>query len=103
MREYSKAEEAEQADGASGSHSLRSEADGKRRQLEQWSASAYGEVRTHTSLGSKISRDLVQDEICGWRPPHQLSIWGSRNLFCGPSVTSCTVAVLHDICTFMRY
>lgn len=43
MREYSKAEEAEQAEGASG-HSLREEADGKRRQMEQWSASAYGEV-----------------------------------------------------------
>ncbi len=43
VREYSKAEEAEQAEGASG-HSLREEADGKRRQMEQWSASAYGEV-----------------------------------------------------------
>lgn len=57
VREYSKAEEAEQADGTSGSHSLRSEADAKRRQLEQWSASAYGEVRAHILLGITPPRD----------------------------------------------
>ena len=58
VREYSKAEEAEQANGTSGSHSLRSEADAKRRQLEQWSASAYGEVRVHILLGVTPSRDI---------------------------------------------
>ena len=44
MREYSKAEEAEQAEGSAGAQGLREEANAKRRQLEQWSASAYGEV-----------------------------------------------------------
>ena len=44
VREYSKAEEAEQAEGAAGQEGLRNEANKKRRQLEQWSASAYGEV-----------------------------------------------------------
>ena len=44
MREYSKAEEAEQAEGSAGATGLREEANAKRRQLEQWSASAYGEV-----------------------------------------------------------
>ena len=44
MREYSKAEEVEQAEGSAGAQGLREEANAKRRQLEQWSASAYGEV-----------------------------------------------------------
>lgn len=44
VREYSKAEEAEQAEGSAGAQGLREEANAKRRQLEQWSASAYGEV-----------------------------------------------------------
>ncbi len=54
VREYSKAEEAEQAEGASG-HSLREEADGKRRQMEQWSASAYGEVRRARQRSDMLS------------------------------------------------
>ncbi|KAK9839479.1 hypothetical protein WJX81_004823 [Elliptochloris bilobata] len=44
VREYSKAEEAEQAEGVSGQADLREEANAKRRQMEQWSASAYGEA-----------------------------------------------------------
>lgn len=53
VREYSKAQEAEQAEGSAGAQGLREEANAKRRQLEQWSASAYGEVCLPASASAR--------------------------------------------------
>ena len=53
VREYSKAEEVEQAEGSAGAQGLREEANAKRRQLEQWSASAYGEVCVPISAAAR--------------------------------------------------
>ena len=65
VREYSKAEEAEQAEGSAGAQGLREEANAKRRQLEQWSASAYGEVAPPPLLMRVRCTSLLNEQA--WR------------------------------------